>query len=455
MMHLKHFYDQGLAHSSYLIGGQEESIVVDPSRDIQKYLDEAKSANLPITGIIETHLHADFISGHMDLAKATDASIYASQTANCEFEHIPVQEDKPIQHDTLKISLVNTPGHTPESAVFLIADLERTDKPILAFTGDTLLVGDVGRPDLFPEKKEELAGKLYESLSKLSKLADYIEVYPAHGMGSLCGRALSAKLWTTLGIEKQWNEAFSLHPKDVFIKDLLAVMPEAPDHFSRCSEINRLGPTKLKDLPIPEPLGPDQFQKKMESEALVVDVRSFIEYAGAHIPQAYAVPLQGKFSTYAGWVLPFDHPILLVVENQKQLDEALRGLRAVGHDNVTGYLDGGINRWINSGKKTNHIETISIQEFHEIKDDPDYTLLDNRLKSEWDEGHIEGTIHAPTPDIRERYQEWDPDKPVVTFCNTSNRSILAASLLKQRGFKRVLNMVGGTTAWTAAGHPFA
>jgi glyoxylase-like metal-dependent hydrolase (beta-lactamase superfamily II)/rhodanese-related sulfurtransferase len=450
-MFFSHIYSPGLAHSSYVIGGKKGCIVVDPSRDIEKYMNQAKSFGLPITGIIETHLHADFISGHMDLAEETGAVIYASKAANCAYTHQGIEDGETFTHDTFSITMMDTPGHTPEGAVFFVADHERADEPILAFTGDTVLVGDVGRPDLFPDIKQALAKKLFHSINKLKEWGNHIEVYPAHGMGSLCGRSLSAKLWTTLGIEKQWNYAFQIEKEKDFVKELLTSMPEAPDHFSRCSKINRQGPALIKDLPKPMPIGPDAFHRKIEEGHLVIDVRSFVEYSGAHVPGAYSIPLQGKFSTFAGWVIPFDQPLMLVAESDEELNEALLGLRAVGHDHVVGYLSGGMLKWINGGLRTNRIDTISVHELHDVLENPEYTVLDTRQFSEWEEGHIPGTIHAPTPDIRERYVEWDPDKPIVTFCNTSNRSILAASLLKQKGFKTVLNMVGGTTAWEAAG----
>ncbi len=452
-MFFSHIYSPGLAQSSYVIGGKKGCLVVDPSRDIQKYLDQAKAFGLPITGIIETHLHADFISGHMDLAVETGATIYVSKAANCEFPHVGIADGETFAHDSFLITMLETPGHTPEGAVFFVADKERSDEAILAFTGDTVLVGDVGRPDLFPDIKKELAEKLYNSIGKLREWGDHIEVYPAHGMGSLCGRNLSAKLWTTMGIEKKFNYAFQISAQDDFVKELLTGMPEAPDHFSRCSEVNRKGPTPVKDLPIPKPIGPDAFMKKMNEGHLVIDARSFVEFAGAHIPDSYAIPLQGKFSTFAGWVVPFDQPLLLVVANDSDLKQALLGLRAVGFDNIVGYLGGGILKWINGGLKTNRIDTISVHELNAVLENPDYTVLDNRQLGEWQEGHIPGTIHAPAPDVRERYLEWDKEKPIVTFCNTSNRSILAASLLKQKGFKHVFNMVGGITAWGAAGFP--
>jgi glyoxylase-like metal-dependent hydrolase (beta-lactamase superfamily II) len=453
-MFFSHIYSPGLAHSSYVVGGKKECIVVDPSRDIQKYLDQAKSFGLPITGIIETHLHADFISGHMDLAEATGAAIYAAASAKCEYPHIAMLEGETIRHDTLEISMLDTPGHTPESAVFMITDLERSsDDPVLVFTGDTVLVGDVGRPDLFPDIKFDLARKLYASIRKMELLPDHVEVYPAHGMGSLCGRSLSAKLWTTMGTEKKYNYAFQIHPEERFVSEILDSMPEAPDHFSRCSAINRKGPVKLSDLPQPKALNPKEFKHLMDQGHAVIDARSFVEYSGAHIPNSFSIPIQGKFSTFAGWVIPFDVPLLLVVESQKEMQTALMGMQAVGHDQTIGYLEGGITRWINAGMRTHRIESMAVHELHEMLQKPDScTVLDTRLRSEWLEGHIKDTVHAPAPDIRTRYPEWDPEKPIITFCNTSNRSIIAASILKQKGFKHVINMVGGTTAWEAAGY---
>jgi len=452
-MYFTQIFTPGLAQCSYVIGGKSECLVVDPPRDIDRCLEAARNFGLPITGIIETHLHADFVSGHMELAQATGAVIYAARSAQCAFEHTALSEGESLVHDSLRLELVDAPGHTPESAVFLVSDLERTEDPLLAFSGDALLVGEVGRPDLFPDRKNELAQKLYHSLRKLEKLEDHLELFPAHGMGSLCGRSLSAKLSSTVGIEKKYNYAFSIHPEERFIKEILAEMPKAPDHFARCSEINRQGPPLVSKLKNPAALEPLAFQKLAAEDHLVLDVRDNLAFVSAHIPGAYCIPVKSKLATFAGWVLPPDRPLLLVGSNHAETEEAVIKLRRVGLDLIEGYLDGGMEEWINRGLETNMMQSISVHKLKERLPDKDTLFIDTRLKSEWDQGHIEGTVHGPTPDLRFLFSDRPADQPMVVFCNSSNRSILGASLLIRRGFRNVTQVLGGTTSWENAGYP--
>lgn len=453
-MFFAQIFTPGQAHCSYVIGGQNECLVVDPARDLERYHETAASFGLPITAIIETHLHADFVSGHLDLAQQTGARIFAPAAAGCAFPHVALQDGETFIFDTLTIQLLETPGHTPERSFFIVTDRERGGEPLLAFSGDTLLVGDVGRPDLFPDRKEELAEKLYHSLLRIEELADGVEIYPAHGMGSLCGRSLSPKLWTTMGTERRFNYALHLHPMEHFRHELLTGMPEVPDHYARCSEINRLGPVPLGELTPPRKLQPREFARYLAQGAAVVDTRDYLSFAAAHIPGSFSVSLKGSFATFAGWILPPDRPLLLVNDRDKELPQVLTGLRRVGLDNVAGYLTGGMGEWINSGLETDHVDLLGVSGLQSLMEGSDAPpVLDNRLKSEWDEGHIAGTIHVPAPDVRRRAAEWLQQEPLVTICNTGNRSIMAASLLKQRGFKKVFNVIGGTTAWKAAGYP--
>ncbi len=252
-MQFAQIYTPGIAQCSYVLGSGGKCVVVDPVRQIEPYLEQAKAFNMEITAILETHLHADFISGHIELAEKTGATIYAPRAANCTFEHRALEDGEEFTVEDLRFTLLETPGHTPDCAIYLVADLERGSEPVLAFTGDTLLVGDVGRPDLFPSREEELAEKLFHSLQRLKDLPDHLEVYPAHGMGSLCGQDLSAKLWSTLGIEKRYNYALQHADLPTFKEDLLTDIPTAPDHFARCSEINRQGPVLLQALVSPSP----------------------------------------------------------------------------------------------------------------------------------------------------------------------------------------------------------
>ena len=455
-MQFRQFYTKGLAHCSYAFGGKKECIIVDPSRDIEQYLEVAREWKLPITTIIETHLHADFVSGHMELAAATGARIYMSKAAKADFEHHALEDGERFSVDQFSIEMIDTPGHTPEGSIFFVTDNLRGDKPVLAFTGDTLLVGDVGRPDLFPDLKEELARDLYNSLQRLHNYADNVEVYPAHGAGSLCGRSLSTKLSTTWGTERLYNGAVNIGSEEEFKVKLLEGMPEAPDHFSRCSEINRRGPALTDKLPRPKSIAAEKFRKLAAKDHVVVDTRDQLTFGAAHVPGAYGLSLMGNYATFAGWVLPPDKPLLLVLDSLDDLEPAVRGLQSVGLDNVVGYLAGGMAAWATLGFATARLESISVEEMHDRFEKGELTLVDTRLKSEWDTFHIDGSIHCPAPDVRSRYTEWLGKEPLAFICNTGNRSLLAASVMLNNagsGQGPVMNVLGGTSTWEAMGYP--
>ncbi len=452
-MHFAQIYQPGLAHCSYILGNGKECVVVDPARDITPYLKQAKEWGMKIVGILETHLHADFISGHMDLQKETGATIYAPSTANCTFAHKSLQDEEEFNLAGFKFKLWETPGHTPDCAVYLVTDLTRDSEPVLTFTGDTLLIGDVGRPDLFPDKKEKLAEDLFKSIKRLKTLPDHLEVYPAHGMGSLCGRDLSAKLSSTIGTEKRANYALQYDNLEKFKEGILAGMPDAPDHFARCTEINRKGPITVDQLSPPSPKTPGEVAELLGKGCLALDIRSYLSFAAGHIPASYSISTAGNLPTFAGWILPPEKPILLIASDEKTVEKAVQKLQSVGLDKVEGFLEGDMVSWINSGLPTQQVRTISIEELKEKMEEENPLVLDNRARGEYEASHIGGTILAPTPDIRHRYEEWSTDKPIFTLCNTSNRSMTAASLLQQRGFEQVYNVLGGTTAWNNAGYP--
>lgn len=452
-MEFKQIYTPGLAHCSYVIGGRNACVVIDPAREVTQYIAAADSFGLPIKGIIETHLHADFVSGHIELRERTGAVIYINEKANAEFEHYSVKDEEEIQIDTLLFKMLHTPGHTPESSIYIVSDLERGTEPVLAFTGDTLMVGDAGRPDLFPDIKEKLASELYNSLRRIEKLPDNIEVYPAHGAGSLCGKSLSSKLSSTIGTEKMQNPAMQIHPKELFIKSFLEGMPEVPDHFSRCSEINRKGAPALSKLNVPKKYKPEEFLKLSLSGYVIVDTRDQFDFGAAHVPGAYALSIKGNFATFSGWVLPFDKPILLVMEDLKEISIVLKALYSVGLDNVEGYLDGGMQNYTDRGLVTSRLESISAAEAKERYENGEITIIDTRLKSEWESGHVKCVKNIPAPDIRKKYSELPTDKPVAFMCNSGIRSLLACSLmLKLSGAKNVINILGGITAWANLGY---
>ena len=453
-MLLKHFFTGKIAHSSYMLAGKNSCAVIDPQRDVDMYIAEARSLGVDITHILQTHLHADFISGHMDLAK-TGAKIYVAKSARCGFEHIPLSEGDTIELENMLLQVLETPGHTPEHLSYVVVDRSRSGSPIGVFAGDTLFVGDVGRPDLFPDIAQELAGQLYDSLhGKLLQLPDYVEVYPAHGAGSLCGRAMGAKRTSTIGYERRFNTALQIKDRTAFIQSLTQDMPPAPDHFSRCSEINRQGPVQTGDLAVMAEMSADQFKQRTGShEMTVLDVRSYHAFASQHLTGAWHLDLNGNFPTFAGWVLPADKDILLVADDYKKALEANTWARRVGVDRIVGYLDGGMMAWAVAGFGASSIKMLSSEDLHDrITGDDDFVLLDVRDPQEYADNHIAGAINIPVADLRTRHHDLDKDKTTVLICSSGNRSSLGASILEQHGFKDIINVAGGMTGYSAAGY---
>lgn len=454
-MLLKHFFINKIAHSSYILAGQNTCAVIDPQRDVDVYVHEARAMGVNITHILQTHLHADFISGHMDLAQKTGAKIYVAKSAKCTFDHIPLSEGDTIEIEKMVLSVIETPGHTPEHLCYVVKDTSRGDSPIGVFVGDTLFVGDVGRPDLFPDIAKDLAGKLYYSLhDKLFKLPDYCEVYPAHGAGSLCGRSMGAKYLTTIGYERKYNPVMQIEDKEEFIRSLTENMPPAPDHFSRCSDINRQGPALLSDLPVMEELGVKDFKEKMTDPNIqVLDSRNYLAFGSQHIPNSWHLDLNGNFPTFAGWVLPTNNNFMLVADDYHKATESNTWMRRVGVDRVVGCLDGGISAWITAGLITNSIRQISAEDLHNlVTSTSDFVLVDVRAPGEFKENHIKGAINLPVADLRTRFNELQKDRLTVLICSSGNRSSLGTSILAQHGFSNLYNVAGGMTGYSAVGY---
>ncbi len=453
-MFIQQFFVSGLAHSSYLLGGAANCAIIDPRRDVGIYLDAAAAMGMKITHILQTHLHADFVSGHLDLAEATGAVIVAPKSGNCEFKHQPVVEGDSLRIDDLEIQVLETPGHTPEHLSYVVIDHARGPEPTATFCGDTLFVGDVGRPDLFPGMAIDLATKLYGSLhDKLMNLPPFCEVYPAHGAGSLCGRAMGAKRTSTIGYENLYNGAVAISDQQQFIASLTTDMPAAPDHFSRCSDINRRGPALVGTLPVPRPLTPLQFREAMAgNDTLVLDVRGYSAFGGQHVPGSYHIDIAGNFATFAGWVLPPEQKILLVTDQADDAAQAALLLRRVGLDQTIGYLEGGLFEWAKAGLATDHIPQLSAPELNRrITIGDGLVLVDVRSAGEYGATHVSGALHIPAPMLRSRHVELDPNRDIALVCSTGHRSSLAASILKQHGFTQVWNVAGGMTGFNAAG----
>ena len=454
-MLLKHFFVEKIAHSSYILAGQNSCAVIDPQRDIDVYLREARQMGFEITHILQTHLHADFISGHMDLAKQTGAKIYVAKSAECAFDHVPLVEGDLVEFENIHLRVLETPGHTPEHLSFVVTDKSRGESPIGVFVGDTLFVGDVGRPDLFPDMAQELAGKLFHSLhDKLLKLPDYCEVYPAHGAGSLCGRSMGAKYLTTIGYERKYNPAVQIEDKGDFIKSLTEDMPSAPDHFSRCSDINRQGPARIEELPGLERINVVDFQERIRNGHVeLLDTRNYLAFGGQHIENSWHLDLNGNFPTFSGWVLPIDKDILLVTDDDDKALEAVLWARRVGVDRIVGYLAGGITGWLTQGLPTGSVEQISAEDLHDmVLGEDNFTLVDVRAKAEFEENHIKGAINIETADLRTDYKALDSEKPTILVCSSGNRSSLGTSILAQMGFKHLVNVSGGMSGYSAAGY---
>ena len=452
-MLIQQIFTEKIAHSSYILSGDRTCAIIDPRRDTRIYLRSAKELGVRITHILVTHLHADFISGHLDLAERTGAPIYAPEKANCDFEHVPLKEGDTIPIEDIELDILETPGHTPEHISYVVVDTSRGEGPVALFCGDTMFVGDVGRPDLFPGRAEELASTLYDTLhEKLMKLPDFCEIYPAHGAGSLCGRAMASKRSSTMGYELNYNYALKIKDRGQFIESLTNNMPEAPDHFSRCTDINRVGPGLVKDLHSPEPLDNDMFNEKMK-RAVILDVRSFESFGGQHIPGAYHIDINSNFPTYSGWLLPPGKDILLVSDDHSQAFDACHQLRRVGMDKVEGYLETGMYGWVTGGLDTKHVPQISPSELHErINTGHKMTIIDVRAVSEYDDAHIEGAVNIPVYELRERYSELDAETENILICGSGQRSSMGCSILLQNGFSDVQNAAGGMTGYTAAGY---
>ncbi|MBN2109764.1 MAG: MBL fold metallo-hydrolase [Methanosarcinaceae archaeon] len=454
-MIVQQYFTEGIAHSSYILSGNRTCAVIDPRRDTDLYVREARELGVRITHILETHLHADFISGHMDLAERTGAVIYAPKSAGCDFEHVPLSEGDSFMIEDMRIEVLETPGHTPEHISYTITDTARGEEPVAVFCGDTLFVGDVGRPDLFPGRAEELAAKLYHSLhEKLLSLPDFCEVYPAHGAGSLCGRAMAAKRTSTIGYEKAFNYALNIKDMNDFIDKLTNTMPDAPDHFSRCTGTNREGPPLIQVLEQVKAVDNDSFREHAEiSDSAILDIRSFESFGGQHIKNSYHIDLNSNFSTYAGWLIPPEKKILLVSDNYEQMLKACVQLHRVGLDRIEGYLEDGMYGWVTAGLETGHVPQMSIVELHRrITEGNDLVIVDVRSVLEYEDFHIHNSINIPVHDLRERFIELDNKSEIVLICGSGHRSSMGCSLLKQKGFENIYNAAGGMTGYAAAGY---
>ena len=452
-MFFKQFYLGCLAHASYMIGSEEQAAVVDPQRDVEMYLEEAKQQDLTIRHVVETHLHADFVSGHRELAALAGAKIYFGWKAGARFEHVPVHDGEEIRMGKVVLRFLETPGHTPESICILVFDREESEDPRAVLTGDTLFIGDVGRPDLLGSRMspDVLAGMLHDSLhQKLLTLPDHVKVYPAHGAGSMCGRNISSERSSTIGQERRHNYALGEMSREDFISMMTVDLPEAPSYFSRDAEINRDGPPLLTQLP-PPALPAEEVRQRAQQGHIVLDTRPAAQYGTGHVPGALNIALGGQFASWAGTMIPPDAPIILVAEEEERVREATTRLARVGVENVAGYLAGGVLAWNSAGLPLATVEQISVEELAaRIKEDRTLQVLDVRRPPEWNGGHIREAIHIPLNRLSQNLDRLERQRPVAVICAGGYRSSIATSILEHQTFTRITNVVGGMTAWLNA-----
>ncbi|HEV7394917.1 MAG TPA: MBL fold metallo-hydrolase [Pyrinomonadaceae bacterium] len=464
-MHFKQFYLNCLAHASYLLGSEGEAAVVDPQRDVDQYLAEAEANGLTIKYVIETHLHADFVSGHQELAERTGAEIVFGKAAQATFPHRPVSDGDELRVGSIRLRILETPGHTPESICVLVIDPAVSAEPQKVLTGDTLFIGDVGRPDLaggLGYTPQAMAAMMYDSLhNKLLKLDDAVEVYPAHGAGSMCGRSLSSESSSTIGEQRRFNYALNSMSRDEFVSMMTTDLPEAPAYFPRDAEINRSGAKSLDGLSRPAALNPSELNRLItatQTNSLrytVLDVRSAADFGAGHIPGSLNIGLGGQFAIWAGSLIPLESSILLVAESDEKVEEAIVRLARVGIENVKGYLKGGIKEWIEAGNKLATVPQISVADLRNLLHNaPDLQIIDVRRPPEYQKGHVPNAKHAPLSNLKQELEKNrpDPNRKTAVICAGGYRSSAAASILEPMGFRNLLNVTGGTNAWVEAGY---
>lgn len=447
-MEFRQFYLGCLSHASYYVGSGAEAAVIDPQRDVQQYLDEAAAHGQAIRYVIETHSHADFVSGHIELAAKTGAQIVYGRRAETRFETLKVKDGDELFVGGVRLRFFETPGHTPEGITIIAEEAGEAGGPAKMFTGDTLFIGDVGRPDLIGSKgftASQMGEMLYDSLhSKILTMPDDTEVCPAHGAGSLCGKSLSKETWSTLGEQRRFNYALQPMSKEQFVKIVAADQPEVPAYFPRSAAKNLEGSAPLGELEKPRPLSTEEIER---FDGIVLDVRTAAEYGGGHVPNSINIGLGGQFASWAGTLVPIGTPIAVVAGSQEQVDEAFMRLARVGHESVKGFLLIGDHR-----DTLRTVEQVSVQRVAELmKSGEDVQLVDVRRPGEHSSGHAVGAVNISLDSLPQQLDRLDPNRPTYVICQGGYRSSLGTSILENAGFAHLHNVTGGTAAWIEAG----
>ncbi|MDF1505524.1 rhodanese-like domain-containing protein [Roseisolibacter sp. H3M3-2] len=470
-MLLQRFYDVPLAQASWLVGCQAtgEALVVDPARDPAPYLAAAAAAGLRVTHVTETHIHADFVSGARELARRAGARLFLSAEGGPDWQYAYAAADgatllrdgDEIVVGNVRVRAMHTPGHTPEHLTFLVTDGAAADAPMGACTGDFVFVGDVGRPDLLERAAghagtmEAGARTLFASLRRFKQLPDWLQLWPGHGAGSACGKALGAVPTSTLGYERRYNWALQEADEGAFVRAVLEGQPDPPRYFARMKAVNRDGPPVLGAPPSAPRLEPARALAQVGGGATVVDVRPAAAFARAHVPGTLNVPRGGSFLTWAGWLLPYDADVVLLAAGEDDARAAVAELSRIGIDRVAGWCaaDDALAEWTASGRAPGSVPQTDVRALAEDLRAGAAAVVDVRAAHEWDAGHLPGATHVPLGHLAEHLAELPRDRPVVLQCQGGSRSAIGASLLRAHGFTNVVNLAGGYSAWRDAGLP--
>lgn len=454
-MYFKQITVEGMGCLSYLIGCPMAQVacVVDPKRDVQDYIDLARENGMKITHIFETHLHADHVSGNQELRSRTGAEICLMEDTPVTFEYTALKENQVIKFGNTKLEFIKTPGHTPNSMSILVTDTARSSEPWMVLSGDCMFVGDIGRPDLAGEELvAEQTLNLYDSLyNKLGKMPDSLEVFPAHGEGSLCGKGMSAKSSSTIGFEKHNNELLNLS-KEMFEKRMMQSFPERPKSFTHIINMNKNGAPLLDRCPMVQDMSPGQVQEEIDRGALVLDTRDTAAFGGVHIPGSINIGFAKQTANWIGMVIDSDKNLVLIVTDEKAYEIMTLHLHRIGYDNIIGYLYGGMDAWQQAGLPINQLWQLSTEKLKQkIATDQCEYLFDVRTPAEWANGHIEQASHLPLTELLNHPPDIPKDKEIIVTCGVGYRGNIAASFLQSNGFGHVHSLAGGTSAWINSG----
>jgi glyoxylase-like metal-dependent hydrolase (beta-lactamase superfamily II)/rhodanese-related sulfurtransferase len=456
-MYFKQITVPGMGCFSYVIGcpAAQKMVVVDPKRDVQDYLDIARDEGMKITHIFDTHVHADHVSGSQELRSYTRATICLHESSPVTFEHKKLKEGNIFEIGNARLEVLHTPGHTPNSISLLVTDKSRSEEPWMILTGDVLFVGDIGRPDLAGEEiLDQQVHNLWDSLyNKLPAYPDYLEVFPAHGMGSLCGRGMSSKTSSTLGFERRNNPMLQFKSFEDFKAEMTKEFPARPKSFTHIIQTNMKGAPLLERCPLDSAMSADQFEQRIEQGAIVIDTRDTAAFGGFHIPGSLNIGFEKQLANWVGMVVEPTATLLLVVNDKERYDAMCTILHRIGYDNIYGYLSGGISSWLFSGRRVEKLAQLSVQDLKTRLDKGhEGNIIDVRTRAEWDSGYIQGSVHLPLSEILDNGFDLSREKEIVVSCGTGYRANIAASYLKRKGYDKVYSLAGGTFAWSHAGY---